>query len=115
MEPIARKKYEEISGKKVHLCGVVVRSDQPFICATPDGLVETDTEIKVLEIKCPSRNVGDKIQVDYLVDGKLSQKSTYYDQVQLQLYVTGLSSADLFIFSTQDYKIVNVPRDEKFL
>ncbi|KAG0430787.1 hypothetical protein HPB47_022383 [Ixodes persulcatus] len=82
-EPEARKEYESSEKKKVI---------QPWLCCSPNGLVEENGEIRLLEIKCPSRCdtkpvVDENINVDYLqYEGKelkLQESHVYYTQVQM--------------------------------
>ncbi|KAM7282140.1 hypothetical protein ISCGN_002290 [Ixodes scapularis] len=53
-EPEARREYESLEKHKVIQVGLVC-APQPWLCYSPDGLVEEDGEIRLLEIKCPSR------------------------------------------------------------
>ena len=70
----------------------------------------------VLEIKCPSSCKDKPIYVEYLdFLGRLKKTHTYYTQVQIQMYVTGLQLAHLFVYSSKDYKLVSIPFDEAFL
>ena len=118
MEATAREKYEQLFGYKVHLTGVIVSPQQGWLCGSPDGLVKVGEEWVVLEIKCPSRcKDTDKVEVDYLMNNNTELKEThaYYTQVQLNMYLTGLSKAHLFVFSTKDSVLVEVPRDDYFL
>ncbi|GFU96461.1 yqaJ domain-containing protein [Trichonephila clavipes] len=39
-EEIARKQYEREYSTEVKICGLFVDKDKPFLCASPDGLVE---------------------------------------------------------------------------
>lgn len=49
-EPIAREAFEQETGLKVARLGTVVSQSEPYLSASPDGLVGTDS---ILEIKCP--------------------------------------------------------------
>lgn len=50
-EPAARKQFVRKTGFKVEKVGLVVKMSQPFLAASPDGLILDD--MSVLEIKCP--------------------------------------------------------------
>ncbi|GFT23982.1 hypothetical protein TNCV_2062671 [Trichonephila clavipes] len=39
-EEIARRQYEREYSTEVKICGLFVDKDKPFLCASPDGLVE---------------------------------------------------------------------------
>ena len=49
-EGIARKEYESSTGVIVDSVGLCVDMDHPYLAASPDGLIDSDT---VIEIKCP--------------------------------------------------------------
>ncbi|XP_043274335.1 uncharacterized protein [Venturia canescens] len=128
MEKIAREHYETLLNVQVLIIGTVVLQAQPWLSASPDGVVIEDGCItKLVEIKCPysCKNVPvyDKIlntfNVPYLVDvnNNVELKSThqYYTQCQMQMYVTGLSHCDLFVWSPKEGCVVPVSRDDSFL
>ncbi|XP_060881742.1 uncharacterized protein LOC132953238 [Metopolophium dirhodum] len=50
VEDIARKKAELIIKKKIEICGLIIDPNDPYLAASPDGLIENDA---VVEIKCP--------------------------------------------------------------
>ncbi|KAG0425314.1 hypothetical protein HPB47_027505 [Ixodes persulcatus] len=50
-EPVARQAFIVKTGFTVSLCGTVVCSEEPWLSATPDGIIESENAI--LEIKCP--------------------------------------------------------------
>ncbi len=115
-EPKAKVKYAEVTGNKVIDSGLTVKANQPWLCASPDALVKTGTgELVVLEIKCPSSCKNKPIMVPYLKEGQLSKSDKYYTQVQVQLYCCNLSKANFFVFSEEDYVLLEVQRDDAFL
>lgn len=129
MEDFASVKYSQIYNVQVIKCGLVVHQKQPWICASPDGIVMDNNKIKkLLEIKCPytckdtvlvdeeSRN----LRVPYLTYDKeknicLKQNHTYFTQCQIQMYCTGLKECDLFVYTKQDCITVHIKRDDIFL
>jgi hypothetical protein len=116
MEPTARKKYEDVTGAKVQEAGLVFCEEQPWLACSPDGIiVNTSGELTVLEIKCPIKCREDRINVDYLRDGKLKKTDQYYFQVQMQLYLCKAKKCHFFVFSTADYLLIEIDRDEAFL
>lgn len=65
LEPLARQKYESVTGNVVHSCGLVVSQNQPFLASSPDGIVQpppssssSSCQPHLLEIKCPSRAIN---------------------------------------------------------
>ncbi|KAG0430388.1 hypothetical protein HPB47_022741 [Ixodes persulcatus] len=50
-EPVARQAFIVKTGFTVSLCGTVVCSEEPWLSATPDGIIESQNAIP--EIKCP--------------------------------------------------------------
>lgn len=116
METEARKKFEEISGKKIHESGLVVRSDVPFLGASPDGIILDTNGISVLEIKCPFKCKDSIINVDYIDEKKQLKKShQYYTQVQMQLFCCNSEICYFFVYSSVDYVIVSIPREQEFI
>ncbi len=118
MEPIAVKKYEEITRNSVYQSGVIVKGLQPWLCGSPDGIVKDATtgEIIVLEVKCPSSCKGKKISVPYLTEEKvLKRNHEYFAQVQLLMYCTNVCKAHFFVFSEVDFVLIEIVRDDQFL
>ncbi len=114
-EPDAKKKYEEETGLKVFSAGLVIKKEQPWLCATPDGLVKKGSELIVLEIKCPSSCQGKEISVPYLSGGKLLSSHQYYTQIQIQLYCCCVETAHFFVYSSADTVLATVKRDDEYL
>ncbi|XP_050537318.1 uncharacterized protein LOC126903263 isoform X1 [Daktulosphaira vitifoliae] len=129
MEDFALKKYSLINNVQVIKCGLVIHQKQPWICASPDGIVIQNGKVeKLLEIKCPY-NCKDsllfdekkQINIPYLHYDKensiisLKKNHCYYTQCQIQLYCTGLELCDLFICTKRDCITVTIIRDELFL
>lgn len=129
MEHFAFKKYKYINNVHVIKCGLVIHQKQPWICASPDGLVLHLNKVKkLLEIKCPysckdtlliNKDSG-KLNVPYLKFDRekniyLKQTHNYFTQCQIQMYCTGLEECDLFVCTKQDCITVSVKKDELFL
>ena len=86
MEPEAKAMYELITGETVQEVGYV-KND---ICGgSPDGLIGDDG---LIEIKCPIITT----HVEYLIKGKLP--TTYFQQVQGYLYITGREWIDFMSY-----------------
>ena len=116
MEPIARRKYEEITGYQVLDSGLVIKMNQPFLCGTPDGFIETADGLMTLEIKCPSSlKTKSMIELGYLKEGKLVKSHSYYTQVQIQMFVSNCTACHLFVYSPEECNLIKVERDLDFL
>lgn len=130
MEDFALKKYSDVHNVHVMKCGLVIHQKQPWICASPDGLVICNNKVKkLLEIKCPYtckdtlliNEVDGNLRVPYLQynDKKniiyLKKNHNYFSQCQIQMYCTGLDECDLFICTKQDCITISVERDNIFL
>lgn len=130
MEDFAYKKYSHMHNvDEIIKCGLVVHQKQPWICASPDGLIINSKKVKkLLEIKCPYTckdtllidEKSEKINIPYLQYNKekkiiLKQNHNYFTQCQIQMYCTGLEECDLFVCTKQDCITVPVKRDNLFL
>ncbi|XP_053597208.1 uncharacterized protein LOC103570404 isoform X3 [Microplitis demolitor] len=130
MESSAKEKYEQMYNCTVKRVGVIVSKYQPWLCASLDGVVIDDgCTSKIVEFKCPSTcenkpviNDADQVSnVRYLefINDKLELKKSdgYYTQIQVQMYVTGMSVCDLFVFSPVENGccLIEVHRHEEFL
>lgn len=116
-EPKAKERYKELTSNCVIDVGLVIRSDQSWLSASPDGLfLNADGNLGVLEIKCPISCKDLPITVDYLdTNFHLKKSHSYYSQVQILMYVTGAKFCHFFIYSSVDSKLVIVNYDENFL
>ncbi len=116
MEPKAKQFLKSLLDVEIFNTGLVVKNGQPWLCASPDGLVLNKTgELVALEIKCPSSCIGKDINVPYITNDELKQNHPYYTQIQIQLYCCDLDKCLLFIYSSNDYKIVEVTKNNDFL
>ncbi|KYQ53351.1 hypothetical protein ALC60_07510, partial [Trachymyrmex zeteki] len=100
-ENSAREMYQNIGNVSVEQCGLVIHPSQPWLCASPDGLLMGDGKpLRVIEIKCPisCKNkpiIGSdrEINVSYIQKTstgflELKKTHTYYTQCQiLILYI----------------------------
>lgn len=127
-EEFAISEYEKFAKLPVHRLGVLISEFQPWLCASLDGIVvEPDSSLKVVEIKCPSscKKTGivdfetKKCFVPYLEfreeEIQLKRSHQYYTQIQIQMYVSGAKKGDLFVWSPVNSCVIKVPRDEQFL
>ena len=129
-EKEAKEMYEKLYGVEVIKLGVLVSEKQPWLCGSLDGVVVKDSCIcKIVEFKCPSScekvaiiDYKNKLSnVKYLqfseAEVELKKSSAYYTQCQVQMYVSGLCTCDLFIYTPvkNGCCCVEVQRDEAFL
>ncbi|XP_077543093.1 uncharacterized protein LOC144155489, partial [Haemaphysalis longicornis] len=92
MEPVARKAVEEKVFTAVVEAGLVVQQSQPWLCGSPDGLLQYQGSPCLLEIKCPHSRKDSKLidatkEVSFLkyvkyIDGRLTllKSHKYYTQ-----------------------------------
>ena len=119
-EASAIRAFEKSSEKKVTKCGLVIKPSHPFLGASPDGLVGEDC---VIEVKSPYIARNQAIchkSVPYLqlqANEKLTLKKahTYYYQIQGQLFCTGRRLCYFCVYTSKDFLIVEIPRDESFI
>jgi hypothetical protein len=86
-EPVVKQIYNHKYSTTIHELGRLISEVDSRCSASPDGLVESDPlhirTGRLIEIKCP---------VTRIPDGKVPKD--YYNQIQLQLQVTGLHACD---------------------
>ena len=112
-ETDAIKSFRSITGLNVENCGLFVCLDEPYLAATPDGLVGVS---HVLEVKCPYRGRNQKVTVGPAFpfldteNGELCLKKThkYFDQVQGQMAITGCKLAYFVVFTFVDTAVIEV-------
>ena len=129
MEETARTAYEKhmksTHGHRnfsVKQCGFFIDNENPFIGASPDGLLRCDCHGEgVLEIKCPytaSHTKPDESVCGFLCkkDGvtSLLHSHKYFYQVQGQMGVLGVSYCDFWVFSSYGHHLERIDFDSKF-
>ncbi|KAJ8926715.1 hypothetical protein NQ314_020890 [Rhamnusium bicolor] len=101
--PIAINEFEKINNVKVQECGLFVDPLEPYLGASPDGLIEEDAIIegkrpKNISSLTPLEGIKNrKIKFAKIENNKmkLNKNHNYYYQVQGQLHVT---KRDYYIF-----------------
>lgn len=124
----ALNEYQLLCSVHIIKLGVLIDKYQPWLCASVDGVViENDCIDRLIEIKCPSSCMKKPIvdyekkrcNVQYLTlycnNVELRESSVYYTQCQFQLYVTGLTVCDLYVYSPEGSCLVQVHRNDSFL
>lgn len=129
-EPVALKIFQENVDGTVYRCGFLVNKYLRCLGYSPDGFLLTNGELHLLEVKCPKKGRGERCdvmvsQLPYIVSNKnnpgegelrLRKKHQYYGQIQLGLYLTGLSFCHLLVYNGYESKNVEilVARDNDF-
>ena len=117
-------------GEKLHLNnGFIINPIHPWLGFSPDGFLERNGELILLEVKCPKR--GEEIenpetflrQLTYLelkVNSRnksiLKQKTNYFGQIMLGLAICNLKRAELLIYHKNKEVVVSftVLRDDDY-
>ncbi len=129
-EPFGRSMYIVDQSVKhddlcVTECGLMVSTTEPYMGASPDGLVTCKccAETRVLEIKCPFNAWKNypadipKLFPDYHLyldkkgNLKLKETSAWYSQVNFQMGILGLRKADLVIHTQVDTAVIPINFD----
>jgi len=131
-EPIAKKKfiaYKKLKYKetvKVQDCGIFLSKNKCYLGASPDGIITSDSEKRLLEIKCPykwrnssvSGACKDKTFYCFMDDtnGQIQLKKShrYCTQIQGQMAICNYNMCDLVIYTNVDIKIISVQFDKSF-
>lgn len=105
-EPLAIKRYEELTGNKVWEVGFVTYGDNAG--ASTDGLVSFDG---IIEVKCPYSDFMSRILEDPF------ENREYYLQMQMGMLCTGRKWCDYIIYDPrmpkgQDIVIQRIGADE---
>ena len=124
-ESIVRDAFVNLTGKIVNKIGLVIKIDQPFLAASPDGIILTEKAL--LEIKCPfsckSKAVLDRetkisnvpyVQFDDNGNVELKRQDVYCTQVQVPMYVLGFDKCYFFVYSSKDSFLIAIKRHNSF-
>ena len=119
-EPVARAWYERLSGKTVSPSGIVVCEEEPYLAASPDGILDPHT---IVEIKCPVRPLNDLISSGkydvMLVGGKPvlnpKGKNGYFCQVQCAMYCTKADLCKFVVWTADKQCVIDVAYDQAYM
>ena len=114
------KKHDDF---KLSDTGLFIDHTNPFLGASPDGMVECSCCDKgVVEIKCPycyNQDLPDDDNTFYMINRKgtwsLKRDHMYYYQVQLQLHVCDVSYADFVVWTESTVAIERIDKDNEFV
>ena len=116
-EEEARNNYRKVTRSTVVEMGIVKKDKFAWAGVSPDGLIlnpANEEDFALLEIKCIHSCRDGKIlpeKIPYITkDGQL-KKGRYMTQIQLGMWATGAKYTDLFLWTSQDNKIVKVYPD----
>ncbi|XP_064604322.1 uncharacterized protein LOC135469697 [Liolophura sinensis] len=126
-ESAAFAKYSEVQPCESCSAGLIINPKIPYLGVSPDKIVLTNSELKLVEVKCPYSVFQKKVKICqqikennfYLkyVDGevKLSETHDYFYQIQGQLNITGVNICDMVVFvPPDDIVIVSIKKDKHF-
>lgn len=102
-EPEARSMYELETGNDVVLTGFIRHPENPFLGASPDGLVGKDG---LIEIKCPTQTTFTRYQYENIVP------SDYRPQMLVQLICTGRKWCDFVAYCADCEESIFIRRFE---
>lgn len=102
---------------RVQNSGLLILGEHPCIGASPDGIVTCDCcTSRILEVKCPLSL--DKFKAKEMTKDEtfcLKKTSKYFCQVQVQMALAELTSADVFVFQdSTNFLLFSVMFDEVF-
>ena len=117
-EETARNDYRKKTKSTVVEVGIVKKDKFAWVGVSPDGLIfnpDNEEDFGLLEIKCIHSCKDGKIlpeKIPYInKDGQLQKGHRYMTQIQLGMWATGAKYTDLFLWTSQDSKIVKVYPD----
>jgi len=123
MEEMAKQDLAAKLNKIIKPCGLFIDCDNPYLGASPDGLLDEDG---VVEIKCPlsAENVTVEEAIETLPQlknifdkkngNKMNQNHRFFYQVQGQLNITQREYCMFVVWTPKSMKMVHVSRNEVF-
>ena len=133
-EESARKAYQRVAGHNHHKLklipkGFAISGSKPFLGASVDNIQKCQCSdgcpVRVVEYKCPwkHRDLHPKQafltpEIGGIQNGNkfaLKSTSSYYFQVQLQMFVSGLTLCIFVVWTNKGIFIVDVPYDPSFM
>lgn len=121
-EETALREVESILNLKITKCGLFVDRENPYLGATPDGLIDSDG---IVEVKCPSS--AENLTPEEAIKSKkitfwmlnksgeingINKKHNWYFQVQGQLNVCEKMYCQFAVWTPKGIKIEKIERDE---
>lgn len=93
---------------KCKKCGLFVRTDLPYLGASPDSVIDSET---LIEVKCPYAGrealiVPGKLFPFLCYDGErnivLKESCHYYNQIQEQMYISNRTKCYFVVYTFKD-------------
>ena len=117
------KFFKTISPLHENMCiqstGLLIDKDEPYLAATPDGLVTCDChEDFIVEIKCPfahkSKTIAEIEKRNFFLDDNkvLKDSHHYYEQVQGQMALAGVAKCYFVTYTEKELHYQEVEFDE---
>lgn len=101
--------------------GLLIDRQYGFLGASPDGMVICDCcDSALLEIKCPQKGIGlsvkDIEKKNFYLDANLNlkQNHNYYDQIQGQMGIWGLSKCYFVTYTDIDFNVEIINYDSQY-
>ncbi|KAK5643017.1 hypothetical protein RI129_009184 [Pyrocoelia pectoralis] len=118
-EPVARSTLEKIINQKIEPCGLFIDEEQPFLAASPDGLIG---DRGLLEIKCPysardmtpEEGIKQRKITFWDKNGVINIKHKWYYQIQGQLHVTRRIYCVFCVWTPHGVKTETIFADDSF-
>jgi putative phage-type endonuclease len=98
-EPVARYRYEVVSGNLVDDVSLVIHPDHDFLGASPDGLIPA---VGLLEVKCRQRDPHESISEQFMA------------QIQGQLACSQMDKCHLISWSPHGYRIWEILKSNDY-
>ena len=121
-EPVAKENFEKKFDMHVQKCGTFINKDEPFLSASPDGVIDHDM---LLEIKCPLKSIDELLvnksydlhTENHAIAINKSGRNGYFTQIQMQLHCTRGSLCKYFTWFAKngDSVCLDVQYDESFV
>jgi len=123
MEEIARKEVAAKLKKEIKKCGLFIDRENPFLGASPDGIIDEDG---LIEIKCPLsaenltaeeaiKTVSNLTTIfDKKDENKMRCTHKYFYQIQGQLNITRRDYCLFVLWTPKSIKKIYVQRDNDF-
>ena len=106
-EDVAIKKFEEVTGHKVHDVGIFVHPEHTWLGGSPDGLTET---CELIEVKCPlKREIKHEIPTYYYPQVQVCMETLNIDKCYFIQYRPVMEPGD-----TEILDILEVPRNKEW-
>lgn len=104
--------YTLETGRSVDSCGFFKSCTDPWLGASPDGIVSEEgiNDQGLIEVKCPFRLRSGEGE-----HKPLSDQPHYYAQVQVQLYVTDMPWCDFFQWAPHKTMLERIHGDDEWL